>query len=88
LSAPTIKSGARSEIPCRFEGCARARGTTLAALITVDGIWAVAVGVMRIVLAFEMKRLPEIVDEAWSDSASNGAPLQDTPAKPPVPHTG
>jgi Short repeat of unknown function (DUF308) len=63
-------------------------GATLAALITVGGIWAVAVGVMRIVLAFEMTRLPEIVDEAWSDSASNRAPLQDTPAKPTVPQTG
>src|SRR3954454_13575581 len=31
-------------------------GATLAALITVGGIWAVAVGVMRIVLAFEVKR--------------------------------
>jgi uncharacterized membrane protein HdeD (DUF308 family) len=63
-------------------------GATLAALITVGGIWAVAVGVMRIVLAFEMKRLPEVVDEAWSDSASNGASLQDTSAKPRVPQTG
>jgi len=38
-------------------------GATLAALITVAGIWAVAIGVMRIVLAFEVKRLPEDVDE-------------------------
>ena len=34
-------------------------GATLAALITVAGIWAVAIGVMRVVLAFEVKRLPE-----------------------------
>jgi uncharacterized membrane protein HdeD (DUF308 family) len=31
-------------------------GATLAALITVAGIWAVAIGVMRVVLAFEVKR--------------------------------
>jgi uncharacterized membrane protein HdeD (DUF308 family) len=39
-------------------------GATLAALITVAGIWAVAIGVTRIVLAFEVKRLPDLVDEA------------------------
>ncbi len=63
-------------------------GATLAALITVGGIWAIAVGVMRIVLAFEMKRLPETVDEAWADSASNGGQTQDRPAMPPVPQQG
>src|SRR4051794_33814932 len=41
-------------------------GATLAALITVGGIWAVAVGVMRVVLAFEVKRLPDDVDAAFS----------------------
>src|SRR4051794_2422794 len=49
-------------------------GATLAALITVGGIWAVAVGVMRIVLAFEVKRLPKDVDAAFSASQA------DTPA--------
>jgi uncharacterized membrane protein HdeD (DUF308 family) len=49
-------------------------GATLAALITVGGIWAVAVGVMRVVLAFEVKRLPNDVDAAFS------APQTDTPA--------
>ena len=39
-------------------------GATLAALITVAGIWAVVVGVMRIVLAFQVKRLPRALDEA------------------------
>jgi uncharacterized membrane protein HdeD (DUF308 family) len=39
-------------------------GATLAALITVAGIRAVAFGVMRVVLAFRVKRLPSIVDEA------------------------
>jgi uncharacterized membrane protein HdeD (DUF308 family) len=40
-------------------------GATLAAIITVGGIWAVVVGVMRIVLAFQVKRLPDEVDRAW-----------------------
>jgi uncharacterized membrane protein HdeD (DUF308 family) len=38
-------------------------GATLAALITVAGIWAVIVGVMNVVMAFQVKRLPEHVDE-------------------------
>jgi uncharacterized membrane protein HdeD (DUF308 family) len=46
-------------------------GATLAAIITVGGIWAVAVGVMRIVLAFQVKRLPDEVDKLW-DSGPNG----------------
>jgi uncharacterized membrane protein HdeD (DUF308 family) len=37
-------------------------GATLAALITVAGIWAVAIGVMNVVLSFEVKRLPDRVD--------------------------
>ena len=48
-------------------------GATLAALITVGGIWAVAIGVMRIVLAFEIKRLPDEVDKAWTAPDRNGA---------------
>ena len=48
-------------------------GATLAAFITVGGIWAVAVGVMRVVLSFEIKRLPETVDEAFAEPARNGA---------------
>ena len=47
-------------------------GATLAALITVAGIWAVAIGVMRIVLAFEVKRLPDYVDRVFAAPASNG----------------
>src|SRR4051794_37001248 len=54
-------------------------GATLAALITVGGIWAVAVGVMRIVLAFEIKRLPDEVDKAWTGSDQNGAAAGDRP---------
>jgi uncharacterized membrane protein HdeD (DUF308 family) len=54
-------------------------GATLAAIITVGGIWAVAVGVMRIVLAFQVKRLPDDVDALWAspnnDSSTRaGAP--------------
>jgi uncharacterized membrane protein HdeD (DUF308 family) len=47
-------------------------GATLAALITVGGIWAVAVGVMRIVLALEIKRLPDEIDKAWTAPERNG----------------
>jgi uncharacterized membrane protein HdeD (DUF308 family) len=41
-------------------------GATLAALVTVAGIWAVAIGVMRIVLAFELRYLPGELDRAWA----------------------
>jgi uncharacterized membrane protein HdeD (DUF308 family) len=47
-------------------------GATLAALITVGGIWAVAIGVMRIVLAFEVKRLPDEVGKAWTAPDRSG----------------
>jgi uncharacterized membrane protein HdeD (DUF308 family) len=53
-------------------------GDTLAALITVAGIWAVVVGVMRIVLAFEIKQLPADVDQAFTPPARNGT-RQDQP---------
>jgi uncharacterized membrane protein HdeD (DUF308 family) len=46
-------------------------GATLAALITVAGIWAITFGVLRVVLAFEVKRLPDYVDKAFTP-ASNG----------------
>jgi uncharacterized membrane protein HdeD (DUF308 family) len=39
-------------------------GATLAALITVGGIWAVVIGAMRVVLAFQIRHLPEDVDTA------------------------
>jgi uncharacterized membrane protein HdeD (DUF308 family) len=39
-------------------------GATLAALITVGGIWAVVIGTMRIILAFELRHLPDDVDKA------------------------
>jgi len=46
-------------------------GATLAALVTVAGIWAVAVGVSRIVISFELRRLPHDVDQAYAQ-ANNG----------------
>ena len=52
-----------------------APGETLAAIITVAGIWAVAIGVWRIVIAFELKRLPEEV----APTAQNGAPRTRVP---------
>lgn len=45
-------------------------GATLAALVA--GIWAVVIGVMRIVVAFEVKRLPDEVDRAFPAPSSNG----------------
>jgi uncharacterized membrane protein HdeD (DUF308 family) len=47
-------------------------GATLAALVTVAGIWCVVIGVMGIVLAFEIKRLPDDVDQSFASSATNG----------------
>ena len=58
-------------------------GATLAALITVAGIWAVAVGAMRVVLAFELKTLPNDVDESWAagqpDAAARNGQAEATP---------
>jgi uncharacterized membrane protein HdeD (DUF308 family) len=54
-------------------------GATLAALVTVAGIWAVAVGVMRIVLAFQIKRLPQDVDEAVAASGNGSVTQNGTP---------
>lgn len=50
-------------------------GATLAALVTVGGIWAVAVGVSRTVMSFELKRLPHDVDQAYAQ-ATNGTSSQ------------
>jgi uncharacterized membrane protein HdeD (DUF308 family) len=54
-------------------------GATLAAIITVGGIWAVAIGVMRIVLSFQVKRLPDEVDQAWDTVSANGVRSADKP---------
>jgi uncharacterized membrane protein HdeD (DUF308 family) len=48
-------------------------GATLAAIITVGGIWAVVIGAMRIVYAFELRHLPQDVDQAFADHRTNGA---------------
>jgi len=57
-------------------------GATLAALITVGGIWAVAVGAMRVVFAFRLRELPKEVDEAYAQSIQNGT----TAGSPPERH--
>ena len=44
-------------------------GATLAALITVGGIWAVAIGAIRIVLAFQLRNLPKEIDDAYAGRA-------------------
>lgn len=50
-----------------------APGATLAALVTVAGIWAVVIGTMRVVLAFEVRRLPKDLDEAQMARSGGGA---------------
>ena len=56
-----------------------APGATLAALITVAGIWAVVIGVMRIVISFELKRLPEDIDEAYAAYGNGTLKQHDAP---------
>ena len=41
--------------------------------VIVGGIWAVAIGATRIVLAFQLRNLPKEVDEAYAGRASDGA---------------
>jgi uncharacterized membrane protein HdeD (DUF308 family) len=55
-------------------------GATLAALITVAGIWAVAIGVMRIIVSFQVKRLPDELDQAWPAPAGNRVAREAKPA--------
>jgi uncharacterized membrane protein HdeD (DUF308 family) len=54
-------------------------GATLAALITVAGIWCVAIGVMRIVLSFQIKHLPDDVDKEWGLTKNGRATKAETP---------
>jgi uncharacterized membrane protein HdeD (DUF308 family) len=56
-------------------------GATLAAIITVGGIWAVAIGATRIVLAFQLRHLPEAVDQAYAEN-KNGAAAGPSPGRP------
>jgi uncharacterized membrane protein HdeD (DUF308 family) len=60
-------------------------GATLAALITVGGIWAVAIGVARIVVSFEIKRLPDDVEKAWAGRLASGPPPTAAPEPEPAP---
>jgi uncharacterized membrane protein HdeD (DUF308 family) len=52
-------------------------GGTLAAMVTVAGIWAVAIGVTYVVMSFQLKRLPhrleelELTPEGSGDSAKS-----------------
>ena len=48
-------------------------GATLAAIITVAGIWAVAIGVSRVVMAFELKRLPAALDQPTTAKPASAA---------------
>jgi uncharacterized membrane protein HdeD (DUF308 family) len=48
-------------------------GATLAGLVIVGGIWAVAIGVARVVLAFELRGLPDKVRAPYTEHAVNGA---------------
>jgi uncharacterized membrane protein HdeD (DUF308 family) len=57
-------------------------GATLAALITVGGIWAIAVGVMRVVLAFEVKGLPDYVEQAFAAVPSSNGVASDHKTAP------
>ena len=61
-------------------------GATLAALVTVAGIWAVAVGVSRIVMAFELKRLPQDLEKTYAQAA-NGTSYKPSHAEPREPAT-
>jgi uncharacterized membrane protein HdeD (DUF308 family) len=54
-------------------------GGTLAALVTVGGIWAVAIGLMYFVTAAQIKHLPKDVDKAFAQ-ATNGTAKAAQPA--------
>jgi len=56
-------------------------GATLAALVTVGGIWAVAVGVSRVVMSFELKRLPHDVDQAYAQAANGSTSASRQPQR-------
>jgi hypothetical protein len=48
-------------------------GATVAAIVTIGGIWAAAVGVMLVVPSFEVERLPKTWTRSWkSPPASAG----------------
>jgi uncharacterized membrane protein HdeD (DUF308 family) len=57
-------------------------GGTLAAMVTVAGIWAVAIGVVYVVMSFQVRRLPQRVEELFTRPIENGYTAD---AKPDVP---
>lgn len=57
---------------------------TLAALITVGGIWAVVVGVGRIVFAFQLRNLPKNVDKAYAEAVGTDGQPEQLPSSPPA----
>jgi uncharacterized membrane protein HdeD (DUF308 family) len=59
-------------------------GATLTALVLVAGVWAVVIGISRVVMSFELKRLPRDVDQAFGAS-SNGVSSPATYAAQPQP---
>jgi hypothetical protein len=63
-------------------------GATLAALITVAGIWAAVIGVMRIVLSFQIKRLPDEVDQALTKPDEENGRRAVASKQPPLAATG
>lgn len=57
-------------------------GATLAAIVTVGGIWAVAIGATRIVLAFQLRNLPKDVDAAYADATGRHDASAAKPGQP------
>ena len=56
-------------------------GATLAAIITVAGIWGVAVGVMEVITSFEIKNLPKMIDRAFTEPGRNGVGAEAQPGQ-------
>jgi uncharacterized membrane protein HdeD (DUF308 family) len=56
-------------------------GATLAAIITVAGIWGVAVGVMEVITSFEVKSLPKMIDRAFSEPGRDGVAAEAKPGR-------
>jgi uncharacterized membrane protein HdeD (DUF308 family) len=63
-------------------------GATLAAFVTVAGIWAVAVGVMYVVLAFQLRRLPDRVDAMMKPPADGSRSAETKPDSRPRSSSG
>jgi uncharacterized membrane protein HdeD (DUF308 family) len=66
------------EVPLGVLALADPRAT-LAALVTVGGIWAVVLGVSHIVMSFELKRLPHDVDQAYAQVANGSTSASGRP---------